>query len=146
MVILSKFAENMLALMQEHNLSASALAKIINVDRSNIARYLRGEKLPGNASFIKIIEYFNVSADVLIGRLEYCDAQTFLPVQPFKVTLRKALEETHTSQYAIQKNLYFSSATTYAWLYGLRVPSVTHLVQLADYMDVTMDYLLGRIL
>ena len=42
MVILSKFAENLSALMEEKNLNAPALGKILNMDRSNITRYLRG--------------------------------------------------------------------------------------------------------
>ena len=77
MVILSKFAENLSALMEEKNLNAPALGKILNMDRSNITRYLRGERLPNYHLFIKIIEYFNVSADVLLGRLDYCDDQEF---------------------------------------------------------------------
>ncbi len=145
MVILSKFAENLSALMEEKNLNAPALGKILNMDRSNITRYLRGERLPNYHLFIRIIEYFNVSADVLLGRLDYCDVQEFQPVQPFGATFRKAMDETHTSQYEIQKNLHFSSATTHTWLNDIRIPSIEHLDQLADYMDVSVDYLLGRI-
>ena len=45
MVIMSKFAENLFSLMQEHNLNAPALAKLLNTDRTNITRYLRGGAL-----------------------------------------------------------------------------------------------------
>ena len=145
MVILSKFADSLLALMEEKHLNAPALGKILNMDRSNLTRYLRGERLPNYHLFIRIIEYFNVSADVLLGRLDYCDVPEFQPVQPFGATFRKALDETHTSQYELQKNLHFSSATTHAWLNDMRIPSIEHLDQLADYMDVSVDYLLGRI-
>lgn len=145
MVILSKFAENLLALMQEHNLKAPALGKILGTHRTNITRYLQGIRLPNYELFIKIVEYFNVSSDVLLGRLDYCDVQEFQPVQPFGEMLRKALDETQTSQYALQKNLHFSSATTHAWLTNQRIPSIEHLDQLADYMDITVDFLLGRI-
>jgi transcriptional regulator with XRE-family HTH domain len=47
--------------------------------------------------------------------------------------------------YELQKNLHFSSATTHAWLNDIRIPSIEHLDQLADYMEVSVDYLLGRI-
>ena len=144
MVILLKFAENLSALMQEKNLNAPALGKILNVNRSNVTRYLRGERLPNYHIFIRIIEYFNISADVLLGRLDYCDVQEFEPVKPFGNTFRKALDETHTSQYELQKNLHYSSATTHDWLISKRIPSIEHLDQLADYMDLTVDYLLGR--
>ena len=145
MVILSKFAENLLALMEEKNLNAPALGKILKMDRSNITRYLRGERLPNYPLFTAIVEYFNISSDILLGRVDYCNTTTFQPVQPFHITFRKALDETHTSQYVLQKQLHFSSATTNAWLSGKSVPSIGHLDQLADYMDVSVDYLLGRI-
>ena len=145
MVILSNFAENLLALMQEHNLNAPALGKILNMDRSNITRYLRGERLPNYRVFIALIEYFNVSADVLLGRLDYCAVKIFQPVQPFGKMLRKVMDETKVSQAELQRELHFSSATPYMWLENKRIPSMEHIVQLADYLDVTVDYLLGRI-
>ena len=131
--------------MKEHNLNASALGEKLDTHRTNITRYLQGKRLPSYPLFIKIVEYFNVSADVLLGRLDYCDIQEFQPVQAFGSTFRKALDETHTSQYELQKNLHFSSATTHAWLNNIRIPSVKHLEPLADYMDISVDFLLGRI-
>ena len=145
MVILSKFAENLSALMEEKNLNAPALGKILNMDRTNITRYLRGERLPLYDVFTKLIEFFNVSADVLLGRLDYCDVKEFHPVQPFGTTLRRVLEETKTSQYRVIKDLHISQATMYYWLLNNRLPNVENMDKLADYLDVSIDYLLGRI-
>ena len=145
MVILSKFAENLLALMEEHNINAPALAEKLNLHRTSITRYLCGERLPNYEDFVALIEYFNVSADVLLGRIDYCDVESFLPVELFGTTLRRALDETHTSQYNLQQNLHYSSATTTSWLANESIPSMEHICQLADYLDVTVDFLLGRI-
>lgn len=145
MVILSKFAENLSGFMQEHNLNAPALAKKLGVHRTNITGYLRGERLPNYPLFVAMVEYFNVSSDVLLGRSDYCTVQNFQPVQPFGSMLRKAMDENKVSQYRLQKDLHFSSATTYAWLMNKSIPSMDHIVQLADYLDVSVDYLLGRI-
>lgn len=145
MVILSKFAENLSSLMQEHNLNAPAAAKLIGTDRTNITRYLRGERLPHYDIFTKLIEFFDVSADVLLGRLDYCDPQTFQPVQPFGTTLRRILKETLTTQYKVIKALQISQASMYYWLLNQRLPTIDNLDRLADYLDVTVDYLLGRI-
>ena len=145
MVILSKFAENLLELMQEKKLNAPALGKILNTNRTSIGRYLRGERFPDYELFVALVEYFNVSADVLLGRQDYSDTKTFNPVQPFGVTLRRVLEEAKTSQYRLQTDLHLSSATTYAWLYEEQLPSIQHIDQLADYLEVSVDYLLGRI-
>ena len=145
MVILSKFAENLSALMQERNLKAPTLADILGTHRTNITRYQQGKRLPSYGLFIKMVEYFNISADVLLGRLDYCDVQEFQPVQSFAETFKKAIDETKVTQYRLQQDLHFSSATTYCWLLNTRIPSIEHIDQLADYLDVTIDYLLGRI-
>ena len=110
---MSKFAENLFLLMQEHNLNAPALADLIKTDRTNITRYLRGERLPLYDVFTKLIEFFNVSADVLLGRLDYCDVQEFHPIQPFGTTLRRVLKETKTTQYRVIKDLQISHLPTY---------------------------------
>ena len=145
MVILSKFAETLFSLMAERELNAPALGKILNTDRTNITRYLRGERLPLFNGFVALVEFFNVSADVLLGRTDYCNTTDFLPVQPFSTTLRKALKETNTSQYRIEKELHISGGTMYYWLKGKSLPTVENLDKLADFMDVSVDYLLGRI-
>ena len=142
---MSKFAENLFLLMQEHNLNAPALADLIKTDSTNITRYLRGERLPLYDVFTKLIEFFNVSADVLLGRLDYCDIEEFHPIQPFGTTLRRVLEETNTSQYRVIKDLQISQATMYYWLLNERLPTVEKLDNLADYLDLPIDYLLGRI-
>ena len=92
MVILSKFAENLLALMEEHNINAPALAEKLNLHRTSITRYLCGERLPNYEDFVALIEYFNVSADVLLGRTEYCDVESFHPIQPFGTILQQAMQ------------------------------------------------------
>ena len=142
---MSKFAENLFLLMQEHNLNAPALADLIKTDRTNITRYLSGERLPLYDVFTKLIEFFNVSADVLLGRLDYCDVKEFHPIQPFGTTLRRVLEETNTTQYRIIKDLQISQATMYYWLLNERLPTVEKLDMLADYLELPIDYLLGRI-
>ncbi len=145
MVILSKFAENLSELMHLHTISAPALGKLLGISRTNITRYKQGKYLPGYEHFIKLLEYFDVSADVLLGRLEYSEAEKFLPVQPFSVRLREAMDETHKTQADLQRVFHYSSATTNAWLKGTRIPTVVHLDELADYMEVSVDYLLGRV-
>ena len=145
MVILSKFAENLSALMSERNLNAPALAKIIKTDRSNITRYQKGERLPLFDGFVGIIEYFNVSADLLLGRVEFTAETDFLPVCNFGERLRAVMAETKTSQYEIEKNTDISSSSMYKWLFGQGLPNTESLVKLAEYMDISVDYLLGRI-
>ena len=81
MDILSKFAETLASLMTEKGLNAPALAKILETDRSNVTRYLAGKRLPLFHGFVKTIEFFNVSADVLLGLKDYTEITKFSPVK-----------------------------------------------------------------
>ena len=145
MDILSKFAENLSALMAERNLNAPALAAILETDRSNITRYQRGKRFPLFYGFLSIVEYFNVSADVLLGLTDYTPHTEFLPTPPFGNRLREVMEETKTTQYRIEQDVHVSGASMYNWLFNKSVPTIESLIKLAAYMDVSVDYLLGRI-
>ena len=140
-----KLGENLSALMAEHNLKAPAFAKILNVDRSTITEYQRNKRTPTFSVFISMIEYFNISADVLLGLIDYSPATTFSVPAPFGNRLRTVMEETKTSQYRIEKDLHISGSTMYNWLTNKSLPNVESLIKLSKYMDVSIDYLLGRI-
>ena len=145
MDILSNFAENLSALMAEHNLKAPKLAKILQIDRSNITRYQQGKRLPRFYSFLAIIDFFAVSADIILGVADYEREENFLSVPPFHERFREVLQETHTTQYALEKDLSISGDCVYNWLTGKSVPSIENVVKLAQYMSISVDYLLGRI-
>ena len=144
MDILSKFAETLASLMTEKGLNAPALAKILETDRSNVTRYLAGKRLPLFHGFVKTIEFFNVSADVLLGLKDYTEITKFSPVKNFGERLREVMAETKTTQYALHKSKNFSSASIHNWLTGKDLPTVEKLVLLARHMDCSVDYLLGR--
>lgn len=145
MIDLSKFAENISACMDEKQINAPALALQIGTDRSNITRYKQGKRLPSFEVFISLLQFFNISADVLLGRKDYTEQTGFMPVLPFGERLRAVMLETKTTQYRIEKEQDISGASMHAWLNGTTLPSIENLDKLADYMDVSIDYLLGRI-
>ena len=92
-----------------------------------------------------MLNFFNISADVFLGRSEYSNIKEFHPIAPFGTTLRKVMQETNTTQYRIEKELHISGGTMYYWLINKSLPNVHNLDKLADFMDVSIDYLLGRI-
>lgn len=48
------------------------------------------------------------------------------------------------SQYALAKNIEVNQSTICNWLNGKKEPSIESLWKLADYFDVSVDYLIGR--
>lgn len=62
----------------------------------------------------------------------------------FPERLRQLREERGVSQAAVGKELKVSRYTVYSYEKGKTDPTLDGLVILADYFDVTLDYLLGR--
>ena len=62
----------------------------------------------------------------------------------FTERLKQLREERGVSQAAVSKVLGVSRYSIYAYEKGKSAPTLDGLVILADYFDVTLDYLLGR--
>lgn len=60
------FAKNLKELMEKNNVKNSELAKALNIDKSNITYYLKGEKYPNYKTLEKIINFFGCSYDDLL--------------------------------------------------------------------------------
>lgn len=60
------FANNLKSLLNEKNIKNIDLSKALNIDRSNITKYLNGQKLPNYETLEKIKNYLNCSYDELL--------------------------------------------------------------------------------
>lgn len=63
----------------------------------------------------------------------------------FQIRLKQLRESTKTSQHQLAMVLGVSQSTVGMWESGKNLPSVTTLMELADYFGCTTDYLLGRV-
>ncbi|MDE7306127.1 MAG: helix-turn-helix transcriptional regulator [Clostridia bacterium] len=141
---LKLFTERLKELMDDKNLTASELANKVNFHRVTISGILNGAHAPSTALLIALAEYFNCSADFLLGIIEFPRETIFKPVKPFSNILRNCLTQNNITEYRLQKDLKLSASLTYRWLRNLAVPSVDSLIALADYFGCSVDYLLGR--
>ena len=55
-------------LREQHNLSQTDLAKILNISRQSYNFYENEKRDPDTAMLIRIADFFNVSLDYLLGR------------------------------------------------------------------------------
>ena len=146
MVNLSKLSESLKELMAEHNLNQVMLAEKLNTGRTKFSEILNGKSAPNFKTFVSIIEYFHCSADFLLGLKEYpCEEANYKPVQPFADRFSAVLEESGKSQYAFIKDTKISWSVLHGWLTGKTLPSVDNLIKVANYLDCSVDYLLGRV-
>lgn len=146
MCILSNFGERLKELMQEREINAPELANQLGTDRTNITRYLRGERAPLYGNFIKMLNYFQCSADYLLGLKEYPAHGDFcvdLPV--FGERLREVMGACGFTQYKLVKTGKISRAELFGWLSDRKLPGIESLAKLAAIMGCSVDYLLGRV-
>ena len=146
MVILSKLSESLKELMNERGLNQTSLAVAMNTSSSKMSSYITGKRAPNYDTFVALIEFFNCSADFLLGLQDYpCEDIKYKHVCPINERFRTLLQERELSQYAFIKETKISWGVFYNWLAGKSKPSVDNLVKVAKYFDCSVDYLLGRV-
>lgn len=67
---MQRFANRLFRLMNENAVSQTALANAVGVTRQSIAQYLEGNTQPSAEKICAIADFFNVSADYLLGRTD----------------------------------------------------------------------------
>lgn len=61
-----------------------------------------------------------------------------------ELRIRQLRSENHISQKTLAKELYVSQQTVAKWEAGASTPNPETLSKIADYFDVSVDYLLGK--
>ena len=142
---ITQFSERLKELMFERDLNAPALAKQTGIERSTINGLERGAHFPSIKVFVTLLDYFNCSADFLLGIIDNEPNEiTFKPLQPFGEIFRSVLKKNQISQYKIEKDLHLSGDTVYKWLNNISQPNVESLVKISEYLDCSVDFLMGR--
>lgn len=145
MGILSKLPERLKILMVDRGVNAPKLAKALGIGSNTITRYLQGVGTPNFEIFIKLVEYFNCSADFLLGvEAQPFFGKKFLPLPAFAQHFREIMAECNITQYALHKKTGISWNNFHKWLRGERLPYANSLLKLASAMGCSVDVLLGR--
>lgn len=70
-VIIRMFGNNLSLLRKEKNMEQKTLAKVLGVSQQTISRWENNVVEPDIKSLIKIADYFDVTTDYLLGRIDY---------------------------------------------------------------------------
>lgn len=105
----------------------------------------RGDNISNLTHLDKLALYFNCSMEYLFGRTEDLGHGKYVEMKPFDKQLKKIRLEKGITQYQmIYKDSICSSNNFHKWNKLKSVPTPETVVKLADYFNVTVDYLLGR--
>lgn len=138
-----KFAERLTEIMFDRKISAENLAKIIGVNPSTVRDWKRGKFLIGLTNLIKLADALECSIDFLAGRDETILAYAPQKSPPFYERLRVVMEECGITRYRVVHGTRIGEASFSEWKQG-KDPHINSLVELADLLEVSIDYLVGR--
>ena len=143
MDVLKGFSERLIELMQENGLNAVKLSKKLGVAPTIIRRWCLPQKDIYYSNLLQVANYFNCSLDFLCGRSDV--VLDFVPKEcpPFMEWLPTVIKERGKSTYKIFKDTRIKSSYFAKWRKG-REPLLSSLGILADYLDCSLDRLVGR--
>lgn len=141
----TKFGDRLGEIMQERGVGTYSLARKTGISRPTITRYLGGSILPSYKTLVILCDFFDCSADFLLGTGEYSGNGIFTKSGSFPERLKEALALSGVTSYRMGKDLRLSGQTLYAWLSGKSLPGAESLLKIAAYLSCSVDYLLGRV-
>lgn len=146
----SVFSQTLIALRKEKNLTQYSLAEKLGFSRGLIANYEQASREPDFKVLEQIANYFDVTTDYLLGRSkkknisqdEHIEHDIFM--SNISSRLSKILEEKNMTQRKLSELVGVSEVTISRYLNGNRIPKTDIISDIANALNVSVDYLLGR--
>ena len=143
MDVLNGFRNTFNELLKDSEKSINELSEDLNTSPYVILKWKNRTVDLKMRSLIKIADYFDCSLEYLCGK-----TQVFLDYEPkacplFCDRIVTVLSECHVSSYSLFKNTKVRPAQYHHWRTGTE-PLLSSLETIAEHLEITLDYLLGR--
>lgn len=140
----SKFSKRLSDLMFDAGYNGLSLSQKLDCGYNTIYRYLQGERTPTVEMLVVLADFFNCSVDYLLGLEEENYAYKFNKCPPFSEGLIKLLEKEGITQYRLEKKTKIAHSTMGYWKNGKKKPNIDNIIKIANALDCSVDYVLGR--
>jgi len=137
------FADRLKDLRNAKGLTQKQVAETFSINVRNYRKYESGEVEPPVSGMSKLADYFEVSLDYLVGRSDN-PGVAYLTRTKFAERLEALRIKKSITQKVIAEYLGIPERAYQLYEYDKREPNQDDLIKLADYFDVSVDYLLGR--
>ena len=130
--------------IDEQDLTKVQFAKAAGVGSGVIIRATLYQCVPSIKSLVKLADYLHVPIMYMFGKT---DERYFEPAREpsnFFVRLEQLTVEKGEKYSALAHSMSFASNAVYEWIRTKTLPSLDYLLELSEYFDVSVDYLLGR--
>lgn len=138
---LDKFGERLTELLFGKDLDETA--KMLGVSLSALYKWRNGKREVTLNNLVKLADCFEVSIEYLIGGSE--DGRRFVPKNcpDFGKRLREVMKEKGVTTYLLRKNHRYGTRHFGKWKKGA-MPYLSTVIDLANILGCTVDYLVGR--
>lgn len=131
--------------MEEFDLDKYKLEEIVDITQANsIYHWLNAENYPSLANIIKLADHFQCSLEYLLGRTEDNSITTFKHCPPFYEQITKVLKQRQKKKIDLAKAHICYGSHFQKWKNMNSAPKIETVIKLADYLNVSIDYLVGR--
>ena len=137
------FHERLTELMIEKGVNTVSLASAVGVSDETVRRWKNGERDILLSQLVKLADYFQCSLDFLAGRSDTALDYQVMEMPLFYDSLRAVMKEKGVTRYRLVKDLPIYDGYFTNWKKG-KSPNILTLILLANYLDVSIDYLVGR--
>ena len=141
---MSKLSERLGELMFYHNeIKSEELARGIGVTGVSVRGWLHGSHEISLEHAVALADYFHCSLEYLSGRSEKYEEVTPRELPPFYERLRAVMKEKGVTRYEFISKTRIKDAFFTNLARGEK-PKLSTVCTLADRLQVTLDYLIGR--
>ncbi len=131
--------------LKDEETNIKDLAIFLNLDSSMVHAWKISKHYPSTEYVVKMCEYFDCSVEYMLNRTEDMGKGRVKVVDKFANRVKFLMDLRSKTQYQmVKKDRICSSSAFDRWFNKNVVPSPETLIKLADYFNVTVDYLLGR--
>lgn len=139
----SDFASGLNEIILERGKNVSEIAKATGVSTEAVRLWKTGSGSIRLSQLIKLADYFGCSIEYLIGRTLSSSVFPLSSCPPFYERLRFVMKEKGVTRYMLVKNTPIFDGYFTNWKRGADLNLHT-LIILSDYLECTIDYLVGR--
>ena len=144
MINIEKFSERLEDLIRDKGMDNKTFAREVGVPESCISYFINSLRMPTITTLVKIADYFNCSADYVLGITENTNS-SFKVCPPFSERLQYLIEfYKYPSPKSFRKDLNLSKSRFNEWLKGARVPSLDNIIKISEGLECSVDFVLGR--
>ena len=137
------FGERLKELEEENNSQKELLAFLGIKDNTIFYAWINNLKGITLENAFKIAKFYKCSMDYLFGRTDDNKEINYVKEPNFNTYLKIVLDNKNVSQYKLCKVCKISTSSMYNWTHNIVSPNMSSVVKIADYLQVSIDYLVG---